>query len=106
MFFNSVIGYVIEPLKGNKGCSLIYVSSTDPRGAIPTWAVNKGTQFFTPKVSRNYILSYCIHLLIILLQMWVDVENAAQSISGLFGVERAAWAGLQALDLPGANRSA
>lgn len=48
-----ITGYVIEPLKGNKGCSLIYVSSTDPRGTIPTWAVNKGTQFFTPKMLKT-----------------------------------------------------
>jgi hypothetical protein len=45
------IGYVIEPLPGkSKGLTLAYVSATDPRGAIPTWAVNKGTQYFAPKV--------------------------------------------------------
>ena len=52
-------GYVIEPLPtsgsvvGNgvvRGCSLAYVSLTDPKGAIPLWAINKSTQYFAPKV--------------------------------------------------------
>ena len=45
------LGYVIEPMNKGKGCSLAYVSATDPRGQLPMWAVNKGTQYFTPKVS-------------------------------------------------------
>ena len=45
-------GYVIEPLPSkSKGCSICYVSATDPRGSIPVWAVNKGTQYFAPKVN-------------------------------------------------------
>jgi len=54
-------GYVIEPLtgikgqgsSGSKGCSLTYVSATDPRGSIPVWAVNKGTQYFAPKMMKT-----------------------------------------------------
>lgn len=47
----SATGYVIEPLPGKaKGCTLWYISATDPRGFIPMWAVNKGTQYFAPRV--------------------------------------------------------
>ncbi|XP_057377256.1 START domain-containing protein 10-like [Daphnia carinata] len=49
-----ITGYVIEPLPGkSKGLTLAYVSATDPRGAIPTWAVNKGTQYFAPKMMKT-----------------------------------------------------
>jgi len=47
-------GYVIEPLPSkSKGCSICYVSATDPRGSIPVWAVNKGTQYFAPKMMKT-----------------------------------------------------
>jgi len=36
-----------------RGCSLAYVSLTDPKGAIPLWAINKSTQYFAPKMIKT-----------------------------------------------------
>ncbi|KAF4524000.1 hypothetical protein B566_EDAN013842 [Ephemera danica] len=43
-----ITGFVIRS-DGASGCSLGYVSQTDPKGTLPSWLVNKVTQIFAPK---------------------------------------------------------
>ena len=105
-------GYVIEPLPSkSKGCSICYVSATDPRGSIPVWAVNKGTQYFAPKV--NPFPSH-FHATAFLTTVRLppppspppkDDENAAQSLPWLCRMEKSKRSRLQTLDLPRTNQS-
>ncbi|KJH49166.1 START domain protein [Dictyocaulus viviparus] len=44
--------YLIKPLS-DKGCQIIHISHSDPRGTIPTWLVNRITRVLAPKLIRK-----------------------------------------------------
>ncbi|XP_046563160.1 START domain-containing protein 10-like [Haliotis rubra] len=47
-------GYMIRKLDNDR-CQLTYISQSDPKGKLPSWAVNKLTHMLAPKVvSRIY----------------------------------------------------
>ncbi|KER33819.1 hypothetical protein T265_00477 [Opisthorchis viverrini] len=46
--------YIIRPCGSNE-CELIYITQCDPRGKLPTWAVNKATQYVAPRVIKRLI---------------------------------------------------
>jgi len=45
-------GYLVRP-NADGGCTIIYQTQTDPRGAIPTWLVNQVTKNFAPNIVGN-----------------------------------------------------
>lgn len=48
-----ITGYLIKATSENPdlpGCELIYVTQSDPKGNLPSWVVNKATQWLAPKV--------------------------------------------------------
>ncbi|KAG5449822.1 START domain-containing protein 10 [Clonorchis sinensis] len=46
--------YIIRPCSPNE-CELIYITQCDPRGKLPTWAVNKATQYVAPRVIKRLV---------------------------------------------------
>ncbi|KAL1139479.1 hypothetical protein AAG570_006463 [Ranatra chinensis] len=46
-------GFLIRMLGGDRGCTLGYISQTDPQGTLPPWLVNRVTQIFGPKMVKN-----------------------------------------------------
>jgi len=42
-------GYLVR-VRSEGGCTLTYLTQTDPRGWIPAWLVNKVTKTFAPKI--------------------------------------------------------
>jgi len=47
-----ITGYLLRPLD-KCGCQMTYVSQSDPRGALPSWAVNKVTQIVAPAMLKK-----------------------------------------------------
>ncbi|XP_026874369.2 START domain containing 14 [Electrophorus electricus] len=45
-------GYLVKPT-GPNSCLFTYLSQADPRGSLPKWAVNAGSQILAPKVMRS-----------------------------------------------------
>lgn len=43
-----IISTVNDPKK--PGCQITYITQADPKGRLPTWVVNKATQYLAPKV--------------------------------------------------------
>jgi hypothetical protein len=42
-------GYLVRP-RGTNACEITYVTKSDPKGSIPTWAINKLAHILAPKV--------------------------------------------------------
>jgi StAR-related lipid transfer protein 10 len=47
-----VAAYLMRPL-GPKSCEVVYLAQTDPRGKLPSWAVNKFTRYVAPRIVNN-----------------------------------------------------
>jgi len=47
-----ITGYLLRPL-GQCGCQITYISQSDPRGSLPSWAVNKLTQIVAPSILKK-----------------------------------------------------
>ncbi|XP_037635143.1 START domain containing 14 [Sebastes umbrosus] len=47
-------GYLIKPT-GPTSCTFIYLSQADPKGSLPKWVVNQGSQVLAPRVMK------CVH---------------------------------------------
>ncbi|KAK1804291.1 hypothetical protein P4O66_020019 [Electrophorus voltai] len=45
-------GYLVKPT-GPNSCLFTYLSQADPRGSLPKWAVNAGSEILAPKVMRS-----------------------------------------------------
>ncbi|CAD5118483.1 DgyrCDS7181 [Dimorphilus gyrociliatus] len=50
-----ITGYYIVPdgKPEEKGCTLNYVTQSDPKGKLPTWVVNKLSKFVAPKIVKR-----------------------------------------------------